>query len=722
MRALTSGSRTLKRRRSAGKKEGKDEAAQEEEKNTVTAEPIKEETGEMLQDTTRGASMNTKSGALEKSGKESEEPEQKPMGEGGSEHETETTTPELSKGKKKEEKLLVSKQERKLESPAPKKEKRKDKKGSKQAEESRTQEVPIGVQQLREAPLWKLPNLEHVKLRRHSTGGVTHEITPPVPFAPSYPPIVSDSKSGSQPDLPSLPAMTHFRPLPEIPPDLPASLPELPIPSESPNAKTDSLSTPASARVSHGSLTNSTDLSSTPAKERKTSQASQSSSSQEQRYTPPQDDGSQSVEAVTIPESLSIGQMVEVFSKSFPLRIKVLQGYCSENSQVNISTNDVYTVHFVKHTKIVRIKDEDGDNFSIPLGSGVKIGLIYKPHHDLDEALSGLQFEKVSDLLAMPSLPKVVCVTKAYQSSDDKVTLEENELLAVRQVHKSMFKGKKGLKVYSLLTLSEKLLPEDCTGQFSTKPSLVRLHLPEIIEYLQNPFPSHAVMYLSVNSAAQIPGLPGTTSRVVMVSESSIETSLVVSFSSEDEDKEGEKGEGDGEEGGEEGMEKQRLFDIPLDDEIVEVEVKILESKEDDEDDEEHVYDDTVALLRDWDLSQFQPPDEPSTPPQGEDGDGGRDSPEYMNLTRQPPPERELPPTPCNDEDEEKDEDPYDTVLHYRRDDSSETAYDRVGYDRIRHADPTMSCWMEDLQSATSTLEQRLRSIEKSQQSADLNV
>lgn len=194
---------------------------------------------------------------------------------------------------------------------------------------------------------------------------------------------------------------------------------------------------------------------------------------------------------------MALRDAMHKYTGCFPLRIRVLQGYCSDVTDVNISTDDVYDIHLIKETKVVSVKTENGMTYRVPLGSPQKVGIIHNPTNDYEKGLNGHIFKTISEITSSPVLPKVICATQEARSSDGRYLVEENEVLVVRQVHRTLFKGKKGLKVYSLLSKTEKTLPDDCDGYFSTKPSLVRMHLPEIIEYVPKPFPVRAVMYSS---------------------------------------------------------------------------------------------------------------------------------------------------------------------------------------------------------------------------------
>ncbi len=205
----------------------------------------------------------------------------------------------------------------------------------------------------------------------------------------------------------------------------------------------------------------------------------------------------------------TIKEIITTYSYALPVRVRVLQGYCSDTSEVNISTDDVYNIHSIKHIKMLKVKDGDGMTHRVSLDAPVKIGMIYNPSQDDDVSLNGYEFKTISDVTAMSNLPKIIAATQAVPSNDDKNSVSEGEIFFVRQIHRSVFKGKKGLKVFSLLTRSNKILFDDCAGSFSTKPSLVRISLPELLERMGDViFMSRAVIYPTTDeaSSSEFPG------------------------------------------------------------------------------------------------------------------------------------------------------------------------------------------------------------------------
>ena len=155
---------------------------------------------------------------------------------------------------------------------------------------------------------------------------------------------------------------------------------------------------------------------------------------------------------------------------------------------------------------MVTVRDQDGMSCRVPIESSMKFGLVFNLSSNYDEGLCGYMFKTVSDLTSLSILPKIVCTMRAYKGNDARGSVQENEILVIQQALKSKFRGKRGMKVYSLLTKTEKVLPEECDVGFSTNPSLVRVHPSDIIERIANPFPAHAVMYPSTENTVEDPG------------------------------------------------------------------------------------------------------------------------------------------------------------------------------------------------------------------------
>ena len=245
-------------------------------------------------------------------------------------------------------------------------------------------------------------------------------------------------------------------------------------------------------------------------------------SSEDQRI---KDSSLQSVHDSLTSSEMSLKSALTEFNNHFPLRVKFVEGYCSEDSEHSLSANEVYDIQFVKNTRVITLKDKDGFMHHIPLASTMMFGLVYNPFSDYDEALAGYTFEACSDIITAESMPTVVCATSRVHSQEEKHSIAENEIFVVKGIQKPKLRGKRFLRVFSLLTNAEKLLPEECQGKFSTKPSLVRLHLPQIVNSITNPFPVQAVLYVDNQEPSLKLGFP--ISGVITLCDCRIETSLV---------------------------------------------------------------------------------------------------------------------------------------------------------------------------------------------------
>ena len=276
---------------------------------------------------------------------------------------------------------------------------------------------------------------------------------------------------------------------------------------------------------------------------------------------------------ISYSESHSLQQVVQKYSKSLPACVKVLQGYYGQN--VELITDELYNVHFAKHQKVVTIKDTQGTVYSVPLASTLQFGLVFNEQESMD----GTTFHKVSDIMALKVLPKVVCATKAFQGANETSSVQENEILQVQSIE---IHGIEALKVFSFTTNSVKILQANCEGDFSTKPSLIRLHLSDILTCI----PCKAVMFIdeTVTPQAIAKKFPSSVlSGSILITESKVETSLVASLSK----KPAHKDSG-----------KSTLLDIPLADYLAEVEVAVLESPSTQE--VQLLCDDTKRIMREF--------------------------------------------------------------------------------------------------------------------------
>lgn len=110
---------------------------------------------------------------------------------------------------------------------------------------------------------------------------------------------------------------------------------------------------------------------------------------------------------------------------------------------LTLSTADIYNIHLLKRQEVVVARDSLGHQYNIPLNTAIHFGLL--PSKEVLQAYYGksdqesstdLGFPKVSDILVMKVLPKVVCATKASKIEGGKGNVEAGEVFAIEKVSK----------------------------------------------------------------------------------------------------------------------------------------------------------------------------------------------------------------------------------------------------------------------------------------------
>lgn len=160
--------------------------------------------------------------------------------------------------------------------------------------------------------------------------------------------------------------------------------------------------------------------------------------------------------------SLTLKELADYHFPKFPLRVQILEGYMSSHvPHLTFSTADIYNIHLLKRQEVVVAKDSLGHQYNIPLNTAIQFGLlpsaeVVQAHgSSTHEPNAALIFNKVSDVLAMKVLPKVICATKGSKGEGEKGSVEAGEILVVEKVSK--YKKK---KVRRYNTCSKKYLCE----------------------------------------------------------------------------------------------------------------------------------------------------------------------------------------------------------------------------------------------------------------------
>ena len=228
-------------------------------------------------------------------------------------------------------------------------------------------------------------------------------------------------------------------------------------------------------------------------------------------------------------QPMSLGEFVLECSTLLPLQMKVQKGHHGGDEKHSIATGDVYDVHFVKRTKVVVLRDRRGATFNIPLNSAVQFAPVFSPGNDPREPAKGAVFERVADVIALKSLPRVIRATKPHVRMDPKSTIEKFEVFVVQGVV-SLSVRKKVLKVFSITCNQNKLLLPDSVGAFSTESSLTYLYLLEIIEHFLTDLPIEVKVVMSdCDMSSELPFY--LTNEVATLLHLDSETSLIASTS-----------------------------------------------------------------------------------------------------------------------------------------------------------------------------------------------
>ena len=147
--------------------------------------------------------------------------------------------------------------------------------------------------------------------------------------------------------------------------------------------------------------------------------------------------------------SVSLKDLADYHFPKFPLRVQFLEGYMSNHvPHLTFSTADIYNIHLLKRQEVVVAKDSLGHQYNIPLNTAIQFSLL--PSSEVLQACGNnsqgsyiLNFNKVSDIIAMKVLPSVICMTKSIKGGVEECT-EAGEILVIDKVSKH--KKKKVLK------------------------------------------------------------------------------------------------------------------------------------------------------------------------------------------------------------------------------------------------------------------------------------
>ena len=205
-----------------------------------------------------------------------------------------------------------------------------------------------------------------------------------------------------------------------------------------------------------------------------------------------------------------------------PQKVRVYAGFNEGREKSRIYEGEQLYLHYQKHSQAVLISVGQTAPMMVPVNSGVEFGVIYNPEGDYNKAYQGYQFETVGQLLASPVPPSVVCVKRPWSGGSHESTINSNDVLLIKEIVQRSY-GPTYLSCLNLKTGEQKMLPETCTGFFTTYPYEACLYLHQIVEHLHLPLECLA-LYSKPNSDDIRSRLP----RNVMKLERTIQEKTVV--------------------------------------------------------------------------------------------------------------------------------------------------------------------------------------------------
>ena len=268
-----------------------------------------------------------------------------------------------------------------------------------------------------------------------------------------------------------------------------------------------------------------------------------------------------------------------------PLRVSVEKGYHGDDEMQSIAMGDTYNIHFVKHSKVVVLRDSTGVTYNIPLNSPVQFAPVFNDTNHPDKEEDQI-YDRVSDVTALKTPPRLLRATKQY-TREEKPLVEKNEILYVEKVISAPLR-KKTLLVYSVSQNIEKVLPNDCEGGFTSDQYATRLHLPDIVSLFKDKFPLNVCVYITDIEFTSDSDFPfHLVSEVSVLTKIQTETSLVASTHWGDSHT---TAVGD-----------QSLIEIPID---LQIELSILEPGQREEDKELDLFKQTKTFFEDFDQAK----------------------------------------------------------------------------------------------------------------------
>ena len=199
--------------------------------------------------------------------------------------------------------------------------------------------------------------------------------------------------------------------------------------------------------------------------------------------------------------AIQLSELAANYAQNVPFRVQVTTSsmaaasYAAANkTRPSIKVDEIYTIHLVREMKILVAQCTSGEQLEFPIHSSAKIGLV--PEDEVRK------YRTVEDILNAKQLPKVLAVRYQYVSVDSNISLRKSEVLLVKEVVRGKFgRTKTALRVFSLLSHLEVVLPKDCDAEFITNPECTQVYLTDLLDNDIAFLPCKAYLYPGRGSA-----------------------------------------------------------------------------------------------------------------------------------------------------------------------------------------------------------------------------
>ena len=220
-------------------------------------------------------------------------------------------------------------------------------------------------------------------------------------------------------------------------------------------------------------------------------------------------------------DPMGLADFVKKFQNRFPIQMKMCS---SHNGVIMVNEGDTYNVHFLKLTDVVSITASGGTQYTVPLNSAVEFGVLYNPTNKLQDATVGYIFPTAGEIMSAGlAIPPLVCVQQNCEISSQDGSVQAGDILLIQKVKQKRLR--KMLVCTDIRTEQKKYLLENCSGNFSTTPSQVKLYLPQLLRHV--PLPQYCILYYSGKNAQEVTSkLPRGT---VEVTRTTTQQSIIVS-------------------------------------------------------------------------------------------------------------------------------------------------------------------------------------------------